>query len=178
MPHPLDFIPNVARKKIFWAFLIWTLILFAIFRVLNVPLTTSAAPGGIVSFELAGTPQQAHVQLYSWDETASLYAAFGLGLDYLFMPSYALTLSLAALLAAGRHRGWFRSLGMVMGWAVLVAALFDAVENFALWKVLLGDVFSNWPTVAAICATFKFVLLALGIVYALVGWLWPKKANA
>ena len=59
MKHPLENIPNPSRKTLFWAFLTGTLCLFAVFRVLDAPLRTSAAPNGIVSFELAGTPFQA-----------------------------------------------------------------------------------------------------------------------
>ena len=35
-----------------------------------------------------------------------VFAAFGLGLDYLFMPVYALALAFGTLLAAERHGGW------------------------------------------------------------------------
>lgn len=176
MKHPLEFIPSASRKPIFWVFLIATLILFAIFRVLNVPLTTPAAPGGIVSFELAGSREQAHLIVASWSNLASLYAAFGLGLDYLFMPMYALSIALGTLLAAGRHKGWVKFVGTLAGWGAFAAAVFDAVENFALWKVLLGDVFSSWPQVSAVCATVKFALILLGILYALIGWVLPKRA--
>jgi len=57
----------------------------------------------------------------------------------------------------------------------LAAALFDAVENFALWKILLGAWASPWPELAAVCAQVKFGLLLLGLVYALAGWGLPGK---
>ncbi len=175
MKHPLDKIPSSSRKPLFWALLIGTLILFAVFQRLDAPLRTSAAPNGIVSFELAGTPEQAHVQLLSWDAEARLHAAFSLGIDYLFMPVYATALALGILLVVGKHGGWFGRLGAWLGWGSYAAATFDAVENYALWKILLGDVFSSWPAVAALCATVKFVLLLLGLIYAVVGWLWPRR---
>lgn len=189
MPHPLDFISNEKRKPLFLSFLFLTLILFAVFRVLDAPLRTLDAPNGIVSFELARTPEQARIVLSSWDEhynpvlgyavtefyTAPLYAAFGLGLDYLFMPAYALALSLGILLAASRHAGWFARLGAWMGWGALAAALFDAVENFALFKLLLNNIYPPWPAIAYWCATVKFTLLLLGLAYAFAGWVWPKR---
>ncbi len=194
MKHPLENIPSTARKPFFWAFLAGTLILFAVFRVLDMPLRTSAAPSGIVSFELAGTPFQAQAIIDSWNEAAFLvsdvvgqpvpgmvsraysFAAFGLGIDYLFMPLYATALALGILLAAGRHKGWFSGLGAWLGWGAYAAALFDAVENYALARMLLmNQVWSPYPEVAAFSATIKFSLLSLGLFYALVGWLWPKK---
>ncbi|MFZ5822384.1 MAG: hypothetical protein ACOYYJ_21040 [Chloroflexota bacterium] len=175
MSHPLDFIPHDARKKTFFPLLALTLGLFAVFRVLNAPLVTSAAPSGIVAFELAGNIKNTMGIIASWDQTARLFAAFGLGLDYLFMPCYALALSLGTLLAAGRHRGWFKTLGALAGWGALAAALFDAVENFILWKILLGAWVSPLPELAAACAQVKFGLLALGLLYALAGAVWPKR---
>jgi len=111
MRHPLDFIPSSTRKKIFFGLLIWTLALFALFQVLNLPLTTTAAPYGIVSHQLAWNPEKSRAILASWGTRASLFAAFGLGLDYLFMPSYALTVAIGTLLAAGRHKGWLCRIG-------------------------------------------------------------------
>ncbi|GAB4503498.1 MAG: hypothetical protein Fur0043_04900 [Anaerolineales bacterium] len=176
MTHPFDFLPLTSRKPLFIALLLLTLCLFAVFQLLNTPLTTPDAPAGIVTFELAGSPEKSAAILASWDETARLFAAFGLGLDYLFMPCYALALSLGTLLATDRLGGRPKALGALAGWGALAAALFDAVENFALWHILLGAwTTTPWPEVASVCAQFKFGLLLLGLLYALTGWLWPQK---
>lgn len=177
MPHPLDFISQKIRKSLFLSLLAATVVLFAVLRALDAPLQTSAAPNGIVSYELAGNIKPAAEILASWDARAQLFAAFGLGFDYLFMPVYALTLSLGVLLAARRRAGWFARLGAPLGWGALLAALFDAVENFSLWKFMLGDFQTLWPRLAAVCATTKFALLSLGLAYALAGWLWPRKTT-
>ena len=113
--HPLQFVPLSYRKQFFFTFLFLTLVLFAVFRVLDQPLQTDAAPNGIVSFELAGNTLTARAITDSWKQlslllsatrqpnpdivnVAYVFAAFGLGLDYLFMPIYALALGLATLL--------------------------------------------------------------------------------
>jgi hypothetical protein len=174
MNHPLAFLPSDRRKPLFLLSLAVTLIIFAIFRVLDTPLRTPAAPNGVVSFELAGNLKTATKILNSWDERAKLFATFGLGVDFLFMPFYALALSLGILLAAGRHAGAFAKAGALLGWGAFVAALFDAAENFSLWQLMTGNLQVVWPNLAAICATVKFGLLLLGLAYALIGWLWPK----
>jgi hypothetical protein len=194
MQHPLEFIPNLYRKRLFFTLLFLTLSLFAVFRVLDQPLRTSAAPNGIVSFELAGSPLQAQAITDEWKRSSLLlsevagqanpdivnipyaFAAFGLGIDYLFMPLYALALAFGTLLAANRHGGWLKLLGAVAGYGVFVAALFDAVENYALFQILLGKVFSPYPEIAYYCASLKFGLLIFGLLYALVGWLLPKSS--
>lgn len=178
MRHPLEFVPQEARKRLFFTLLVLTLSLFAIFRVLDTPLQTDYAPSGIVSFELAGTPQNAAHIVLTWSAEAMLNAAFGLGIDYLFMPVYAFALAFGTLLAAGRHAGWLKSLGAVAGYGAFAAALFDAVENYALFQVLLGAFDSSYPMLAAVCATVKFGLLAFGLVVAVAGGVIPRSAKA
>jgi hypothetical protein len=178
MNHPLGFVPTDLRKPLFFAFLAGTLGLFAIFGVLDAPLRTSAAPNGIVSFELASNVETATAILLSWDERADLFAAFGLGIDYLFMPVYATALALGILLASGRHPGWFGVLGAWLGWGAYTAAIFDAVENYALARMLLmNEVWSPYPQVAALSATVKFLLLVVGLIFALICWLLPKNVT-
>jgi hypothetical protein len=193
MKHPLEFVPHASRKRLCFTFLTLTLILFAIFRVLDQPLRTDAAPNGIISFELAGNPQTAQEITDSWKRTSLLlsavmgqpdpniinipyvFAAFGLGIDYLFMPLYALTLAFGTLLASHKHEGFLKSLGAVAGYGAFMAALFDAAENYALLQVLLGIIQSAYPAVAAFCAILKFGLIVFGVFYALVAWLLPGK---
>lgn len=193
MKHPLENIPHEYRKRIFFPLLFLTLGLFAVFRVLDQPLRTPAAPNGIVSFELAGSPLQAQAITDEWKRSSLLlsevageanleivnipyvFASFGLGIDYLFMPVYALALAFGTLLAAGRHGGWFKTLGAVAGYGAFAAALFDAVENYALFQILLNRVYSPYPEIAYDCASIKFGLLIFGLLYALMGWLSSKK---
>jgi hypothetical protein len=173
--HPLGFIPNEKRKTIFYITLVATLIVMAIFRfVLDPPLQTEAAPQGIVSFELAGSQLKADEIIASWDATAQLFAAFGLGFDFLFMPLYATAIALGVLLAAGRHPGRFASLGAWVGWGAFAAMLFDAAENICLFNLLLGNSGADYAGMAALYATLKFGLILLGIGYALVGWVWRR----
>jgi hypothetical protein len=176
MNHPFSFISNSILKPFFYALLAWTLVLFAVFQVLNKPLITSAAPAGIVSHQFAWTPEKAQAILSSWDERSNLFAAFGLGLDYLFMPSYALTVALGASLAAGRHSGWLARLGTWAAYGVFIAAFFDALENIGeVQQLLNGFVTSPMTHFVGMCALIKFTLLLLGCLYSLVGWLIPKK---
>lgn len=119
---------------LFRLFLVLTLALFAVFNLLDQPVRTPAAPGGIVSFELARTPEAASAMLASWGESARLSLAFGLGLDFLFMPVYATALSLSILIAADRRRGGvWSALGKALAWGAFLATGFDAVENISFF---------------------------------------------
>ena len=167
MQHPLEFIPLYFRKPLFYFFFAFTLVIFGVFRPLDAPLQTSAAPSGIVSFELARTLDSSQAMINSWDENARLTAAFGLGFDYLFMPVYAVALSLGLLLAGSGKTAWYYTSTAWLGWGAFAAALFDMVENYGLWRVLTGSVDPMFPQIAAFCATIKFILLIAGLLTAL-----------
>ena len=97
-------IDTTRRPPLFWPAFALALFVMAVFRVIDVPLQTSAAPSGVISYELAGSAPAAQAMIDSWGAQARLYAAFGLGLDYLFMLSYALAIGLGAAWA-GRQLG-------------------------------------------------------------------------
>ena len=78
-------------------------------------------------------------------------------------------------MASGKQGGKFEVAGIYMGWGAFLAALLDAVENFALWRILGGVTAEIYPRVASYSATVKFLLIFVGIGFALVGWLWPKQ---
>jgi hypothetical protein len=172
MSHPLQSIPQEKRKVVFWSLFSATLAWMIIMQLVGAPLTTPAAPSGIVSFELAGNATQAKAILDSWDAKAQVYAAFGLGMDYVFMLLYSTTIALACIWAGEilRSVGWpLSKLGAGLAWGQWAAALFDAVENIALAVILLRGLASPWPELARWCALFKFALIFLGLVYAFFG---------
>jgi hypothetical protein len=172
MRHPLDQIPPARRQPVFLALLAVNLAIFWVFRVTGASLTTPAAPSGIVAFELAGSPARAEEILASWDALTRQAAAFGLGLDYVFMATYSTAIGIACLWADGRLRAarWpLSGLGGWLAWGQFLAAGLDAVENAALYTLLMGPVRSPWPEVAAVCASGKFALIFFGLVYAFYG---------
>ena len=182
-------VPHVAtgravRRGLLWpALLVLTIVLTVALQAVNAPLKTPAAPQGIVSYEFAGTTAAAQSILDSWDAGAKVYAGFSLGLDYLYMPAYALTIGLACVCAArvlGGRKRWLGSLGRVLAFGLGLAALLDAVENYALTTMLFSAAADPWPAVARWCATGKFALLTAGLVYVLVGfvfWLMTRRSH-
>jgi hypothetical protein len=135
------------------------------------PLITPAAPGGVVSYELAGSRAQAEAILSSWDGEARLFAAFGLGLDYLYMPLYAACFSLAVQLSgqAMQRRGWkLGRLARLLGPGMWLAAVFDAIENLGLTVMLFGMPSQAWALSSAVCAGLKFGLLLAGLVFVVI----------
>jgi len=170
--HPFDFIPPGWWPRFFWPLLGLNILLMIVFSVTGAPLTTEAAPYGVVSFELAGTVGKAQKILASWDANAQLRAAFGLGLDFLFMVAYASTIAFGCGMAAQvlRRSGWpLVKWGNWLAWGAILAALLDVIENLALTIFIFGMVASPWPEIARWCAVFKFALVFIGIVYVIYG---------
>jgi hypothetical protein len=170
--HPFDFIPPGWWPRFFWPLLGLTLLLIVVFGVTGAPLTTEAAPYGVVSFELAGSVENMHRILNSWDTNTQLRAAFGLGLDYVFMPVYAFAIAFGcgiAFRALQRNRWPLAKYGNLLAWGVILAALLDVIENIALTKVIFGAVVSPWPEIARWCAIPKLGLIFIGIVYLVYG---------
>ena len=171
------------RGWLWWTLLALTIILTIVLQAVDVPLKTAVAPQGIVSYEFAGTIPAAQDILDSWDVDARAHAGFSLGLDYLYMPAYALTIGLACVWAVrvvGGRKHWLGSLGRVLAFGLGLAALLDAVENYALTTMLFGVVSAPWPAVARWCATGKFALIIAGLVYALAGllfWLMTRRSR-
>lgn len=172
MTHPLQRLSPPTQKRTLLILAVLSLVMMGAFRIIDRPLQTAAAPSGIVSFELAGTLAAAQAMIASWDQQAQLLAAFGLGLDYLFMPLYATAIALACVVAAGgplRSRRLLVTVGLLLAWGAWLAALLDAVENYALLRVLLGSEVPAWPAIARWCASLKFLLILAGLAYALLG---------
>lgn len=139
-------------------------------------LKTPAAPSGIVSFELAGSPAAAERILVSWDAGARIQAGISLGLDFFFLAAYAFTLAGASRKVAGhlpRHLRRLRALGRLMAGGAWLAGVLDMVENLALIQVLIGNDRVWLPALAAWCAWPKFSLVGCALIYiGIGGMLW------
>lgn len=107
----------------------------------------------------------------SWDESTKSKLRTALWWDFLFIFIYPSAIATSCFIA-GRFldsRGIvaFRYT-LIIIFLQLVAALFDATENFALLRVLRGPIESPWPQLARWCALCKFGLIIIGIVYSLI----------
>lgn len=154
--------------RVLWPLALATLVVMVAMALLDQPIKNARARLGIVSFELAGDVPTAQAIVDSWDARARSVAGVGLGLDYLFMLAYSTTLALACLWATarfGRRGSALAAIGVPLAVGQWLAALCDAVENFALIRILVDGARDPWPGVAWWAAIPKFVLVALGITY-------------
>jgi hypothetical protein len=107
----------------------------------------------------------------SWDKATRERLRAAVLWDYLFLFIYPAAVATACFIAARflENKGIlpFRY-GLIIIFLQLLAAMLDAVENFALLRVLDGAIQNPWPPIARWCAISKFLLVAVGGIYALI----------
>lgn len=162
-------VPPRARGWLFWPLLALSIVLMA---AMDGRLRTDAAPRGIVSLELAGNERRAHRIYDSWEDADRQFARRSIRLDFLFLLSYSTAIGLATAWAADVLRARQASLagsGAILAWLQWLAALLDAVENVALWRMLQGYLAQPYPRIAQCCAVPKFLIVLAGFAYVVRG---------
>lgn len=172
MKHPLQTIPNKWKPLAFLILIALTIVTMLVLNLTGTILRTAEAPSGIISYEFAGTVDRAQSILASWSPRARIFAGFNIGLDYLFLFAYSTTIALAAIWVGKRlnpRYGFWKLLAVLLAWSLWGAAVLDAVENYALFTMLVNGASEPWPQVAWISALVKFAIVIIGISYVLVG---------
>ncbi len=150
-------------------------------RYFDAFLINTICENGIVSFELAKDLDSIKAILNSWNEQAKIAASLSMGFDFLFLIVYASFMAL--LIHKLNERFWknkpFYKIGTLLIWTTFLAALFDAIENIALIRLLLGDLQQQWASVAYYFAVLKFITLLIGILYIIInfGLLLTRKSS-
>lgn len=156
----------MSLKRLFWflaALFVPTAI--ALIRI-DADLRTIHAPLGIVSFEFCGFTNACTAILADWGERGRALVMLSLGLDYLFLLSYAGMLCTALLLVADAPGPRGASLVGLVAVGAAGAGLADAAENYALIQIVLGANPSAFGPSAGVFASVKFAL----VLTALLTW--------
>jgi hypothetical protein len=148
-----------------------TLVIWGVMLWMHEELRTKGAPLGVVSLELAGNIQTARrIVMHEWTFRHRIIAAFGLGLDFLSIASYATWLYLGCRWSAERWLPFNESRAkqiQLVAWLAVAAGGFDIVENIVLFDFIHSDGKSPAYPIAFWSAILKFVLL--GIVLTAYG---------
>ncbi len=139
----------------------------------------------IVGFEFAGSAHRAANVMAEWGASGRHYAHWSLWLDFGFILSFGTFFTLVGLATRdfARDNGLRRlaAAGVVAPYCAAAAAVFDVVEDVFLLLTLGGHGGRFAPPIAAVCASLKFVLITIAIVYALwglVAWLLRRRQPA
>lgn len=172
----LERLETAPRKKIVvgviivaFVFLIITALLMQIVEA-TVKQVTSY---GILDLEFAWNAATATTILAAWGSTYIPHEIWGIYIDFAFIPSYATFMAGLTLLLARRFSGRTQVLGFMLVVAPFIAGLLDVVENLHLLLMLRSPttITDPVPLIASICASVKFALIIVTIVYFFVGLL-------
>ena len=144
----------------------------AVLLALDVRMMDAGGPG-IVGFEVAGTQDRAAEILADWGSNGIDAAKASLWIDYAYIAAYGtfLVLASAATRDLALERGWHR----MAAWGVAVipfaaaGAAFDAIEDVGLLLAVNQHGGALAPRLAQVCASLKFALVAVTVVYLLAG---------
>lgn len=172
LKNPILLIQNDSQKRVllFLSVLLFGLMLIIILS--GPSLVPGIAPYGVVSLELAGSVDRTETILRSWGLDGLVRASFSLGLDFLFIPVYTVTIGswiAIAHSAMEKRKLRYGSIGSLIAWGIFAAGIFDMIENIALLIILFDEVNAPWPQIAAWFSGMKFVLIILGILYLILG---------
>ena len=143
-------------------------------------LTTAgnkAISGGIISLEFVGSYDNFNKLVSTWKPGGTVWAAFLLGFDFFQIAAYISALFLTCqsvakkLQAKKLHTATF--IAMIMSVAVLLAGVFDIVENVLLMHFLASytnspvslEFLNNQLSAAKIAAQAKFVIIVVVLVF-------------
>lgn len=143
---------------------------------LGAVLKTPDAPCGIVSLELAWTPQRAHGVLRDWSRSAA-DAGLQIAWDFPFLMAYPLWFAWGTLLIGRAPLNRRPRLAPRLARWVLLAAPLDCLENLGMLWMLAREPTWTVTLVTSLCAALKFLLLVACTVYALTCWLGRRRSS-
>jgi hypothetical protein len=162
----------LTRKRALIVLAITTVALGAFLAAID-PSTEEEGNPTIVEFEFAWDEEGAAEIRDDWGDEGRDAARLSLWLDFVYLLSYGafLVLAAAATRDLAARRGWRRMAAFGRTAPVLAAggAAFDAIEDVGLLIALDGHGGDLAPGLAGVCASFKFALTTVVIVYLLAG---------
>jgi hypothetical protein len=170
----LEHLATSPRRKIIVGVIIASFVSLIISAVLMQILESPvklATSYGILDLEFAWNAATANIILTAWGTTYIPYEILGTYTDFVFIPSYATFMAGLTLLLTRRFSGQTQTLGFMLVIAPFVAGLLDVVENLHL-LIMLGSpttITDSIPLIASICASIKFALIIITIVYFFIG---------
>jgi len=172
-PAKLHRVPHLRRCTTWLIVLGLATVVFNLILIwIDSRLKATGGPG-IVGLEFAGSLETVREIQAEWGRHGEYLARISLWIDFGFMASYGAFFALACMtvrdFATGRGLVRIAAVGVVAPVCAAGAAVFDLVEN-TLWLLVLGGHLGEpAPLIATVCASLKFLLIAVAITYSLVG---------
>ena len=141
-------------------------LMFVALRWQGAGLKTNTSPRGIIDLEFADKPQRLQELLFNWDLSV---VKINIWLDFLFIVSYVLFLSIASEICAMKWpAGIMRQMGLTLIRVAYAAGILDIAENLFMLQSIDGNFTFTSLQLTYYCAAVKFTLAAIILLYLLV----------
>jgi hypothetical protein len=158
-------------KKILLPFLfVGTILMIFVMGKTGATLKTIETPKGILDLEFAYNKTKITNIVNAWSPNAIVdnisKAKINTYLDFIFLAFYASFLFFGCKKIAESSKS---NIGLWIAKGALLAGLLDIFENIGMLISLSGNVYDIIAVVTTFCATVKWVLAFLAILYMLIG---------
>ena len=141
-------------------------LMFVALRWQGAGLKTNTSPRAIIDLEFADKPQRLQELLFNWDLSV---VKINIWLDFLFIVSYVLFLSIASEICAMKWpAGIMRQMGLTLIRVAYAAGILDIAENLFMLQSIDGNFTFTSLQLTYYCAAVKFSLAAFVLLYLLV----------
>jgi hypothetical protein len=139
-------------------------------RKIDARLLENPPHNGIVAFELVWNAPDAMKMIDAWGPELSILAGKSIKIDFFFIPAYVLLFFSVTMLFSLLASGSFRTVIRAVAFLPIVSGVADVIENTFLLLVLRSsrNIPDQYPLIAGVCASVKFALLAVVVVFWLV----------
>jgi hypothetical protein len=157
-------------KKLLLPFLFFgTMIMIFVMGKTSATLKTIATPKGILDLEFAYNKTKAANIISAWSPNAIVdnisKAKINTYLDFIFLTFYASFLFFSCKKIAKSNNN---KIGLLIAKGALLAGLLDMLENIGMLTSLSGNVCNVVAVVTTFCASVKWALAFLAILYLLI----------
>lgn len=136
----------------------------------------------LTAFESATSAERSDEILAGWGDAGKRAAWWQLALDLPFLLAYGTFAAGACAAVAARAervgKARLRRLATLAVWLGPLAAAADLAQNASLALILSGHVVQPWPMISAVCRLVTAILMAIALLFALLGWLATRGGEA
>lgn len=145
-----------------------TIFSFMLLRPTGKKLYTPETRLGILNLEFAYDTDHTSKILHAWqaDEKIKI-AKENTYLDFVFLVFYSIFLFYTCKYLSKKITGNMRNFGLLLSKGSLIAGGLDIIENSGMLLTLSGNQSGFIPLATAICATIKWLIALLAILYVL-----------
>ncbi len=166
-------------KPVFIFFVGMTLMVMFFMQKTNQALITEISPRGILDFEFAYTVGNAEKMMEAWEmknkDLGKIKANLNMGLDFLFLFVYAHAIGLACILIS-LWKNRFKKTAKILAALMILAAVLDVFENYALIQLIHGSKEEWYPLQAFFCAIPKFIIILTAVLFLIMGLILKRKS--